>query len=360
MKKLISLLCLLMAAAMLLTAGALADEYGNLDFRYALQVENFTEDGLALFQARNGLYGFVDTDDDVVIAPQYESAGSFGSGLAPVSMGGLWGYIDTAGTLVLPYQWQAARSFSEGLAAVHDGSGWGYIDPTGALAIPCQFKSAYAFEGGIAYIGSSYIDRVGNPVDLNAMSPAAGIFTFEKDPDGYYPTYHVYCNGAFALTVSGSNKYFELDDSDIQPVQGAENLWVISEQYLYNSATNQVLMRGMSSISTVCSEGMILVRRDGDNYFVDVNGRMVIAPVNAAYDFSCGYALVELQATEYDQAGYPLNVYTYIDTAGEESYYVYDRFERAFPLVNGYAIVKDDGEWQVISEYYLRRGGAGC
>lgn len=352
-KALVLLLCTLMMVVSVLPAMADSD----LDFRYALNVRNFTEDGLALFQARNGLYGFVNTDGDVVITPQYVSAGSFGSGLAPVSMGGLCGYIDTTGALVLPYQWESAESFSEGLAAVNDGSGWGYIDPTGTLVIPCQFTSAYAFGDGIAYVGSSsYIDRTGNPVDLNAMSPAVGIFTYEMDPDRYYPTYHVYCNGAFALTVSGSNKYFELDYSDIQPVQGAENLWVISEQYLYNSATNQVLMYKMDSISTVCSEGMILVRRDGDNYFVDVNGRMVIAPVNAAYDFSCGYALVERSATEFDREGNGLDAYTYLDTDGNESNYM---FERAFPLVNGYAIVQDDGEWQVISEYYLRRGGAG-
>ena len=358
MKKLISLLCLLLTAAMLLTAGALADEYDNLDFRYALRVENFTEDGLALFQARNGLYGYVNTDGDVVIAPQYVDAGSFGSGLAPVSMGGLWGYIDTTGALVVDYQWAFAAAFSEGLARVRDGALdlLGYIDTTGTLVIPCQYYSAYDFVDGVANVSGGSIDRAGNPVE---RSSAEKPFTFEKEPEGKYPTYHVYCNGAFALTVSGANKYFELEYSSIQPVQGAENLWVISGQYLYNSATNQVLMRDMSSISTVCSEGLIHVRRDGETYFVDVNGRMVIAPVNAAYDFSCGYALVELQATEYDQAGYPLNVYTYIDTAGEESYYVYDRFERAFPLVNGYAIVKNDGEWQVISEYYLRHGGAG-
>ena len=29
-------------------------------------------------------------------------------------------------------------------------------------------------------------------------------------------------------------------------------------------------------------------------------------------------------------------------------------------LKESYAIVKDDGEWQVISEYDLRCGGAGC
>lgn len=53
-----------------------------------------------------------------VVSPQYENAGSFSEGLAPVKQNGKWGYIDTEGRVVIPFQYEMAYIFNEGLAVV--------------------------------------------------------------------------------------------------------------------------------------------------------------------------------------------------------------------------------------------------
>lgn len=52
------------------------------------------------------------------IAPQYEKAGVFSDGLAPVKQNGKWGYINTDNEVVIPFQYDAAGIFNEGYAVV--------------------------------------------------------------------------------------------------------------------------------------------------------------------------------------------------------------------------------------------------
>ena len=53
-----------------------------------------------------------------IIAPQYEAAGRFYEGLAPVMLGGKWGYIDERNNVVIDFIYDRAYPFSEGLAVV--------------------------------------------------------------------------------------------------------------------------------------------------------------------------------------------------------------------------------------------------
>ena len=53
-----------------------------------------------------------------MIAPQYQDAGAFSNGLAPVKKNGKWGYIDTDNKTVIPFRYDVAGTFSEGYAVV--------------------------------------------------------------------------------------------------------------------------------------------------------------------------------------------------------------------------------------------------
>ncbi len=54
----------------------------------------------------------------VVIQPQYEDARQFNDGLAAVKKNGKWGYIDTDNKVVIPFQYDMAWNFAEGKAIV--------------------------------------------------------------------------------------------------------------------------------------------------------------------------------------------------------------------------------------------------
>ena len=64
--------------------------------------------------------------DSFVINPQFDLAGSFSEGLAPVRIGDFWtgkhGFIDKTGSVVINPQFAFAFSFSDGLASVEDGT----------------------------------------------------------------------------------------------------------------------------------------------------------------------------------------------------------------------------------------------
>ena len=96
-------------------------------------------------------WGYVDKSGDYVIKAQFDEAGPFSDGLAPVKVrrrvtamadaerknyeryGHDWGYIDKTGQYVIEPRYKEAGPFSEGVAAVEPGTIVTYIDANGKL-----------------------------------------------------------------------------------------------------------------------------------------------------------------------------------------------------------------------------------
>jgi WG containing repeat len=175
------------AASRFLTWDAVSGTYGYADETGAIVIEpqfdfagQFVE-GLAPVQVQGGSdsagYGYIDTSGRVVIEPRFRRAFAFSEGLARVEVenNGLlqYGFIDRSGAVVVEPQYSAASDFSEGLAKVGltDGSGlfgYGFIDRAGTLIIGPQFESARDFSEGLAAIRVDgkwgYIDRTGTVI----------------------------------------------------------------------------------------------------------------------------------------------------------------------------------------------------
>lgn len=102
---------------------------------------NFRE-GLAPFQAENGLWGCLTPNGTVAIEPQFLEVQSFREGRAGVAMrdassgAKLWGYIDTRGELIIPGSYTRVSAFRNGLAAVERGRDRFYVDLTGRKVAP--------------------------------------------------------------------------------------------------------------------------------------------------------------------------------------------------------------------------------
>ena len=74
-----------------------------------------------------------------LIEPRYEDAGSYSEGLWPVKKDGLWGYVDSADRVVVDFQYFGADPFRNGMAYVKISEDvWGLIDPTGRQIIAPQ------------------------------------------------------------------------------------------------------------------------------------------------------------------------------------------------------------------------------
>jgi hypothetical protein len=124
--------------------------------------------GLAKVWIR-GKAGFINTQGNLVIRPQFLDSGRFSEGLAPVQfVNGKWGYIDKTGNLVIRPTFDWALIFREHLALVQIGQKWGFIDTAGKIVITPQFDHANSFSEGLAHVQiykgkyySGYIDRTG-------------------------------------------------------------------------------------------------------------------------------------------------------------------------------------------------------
>jgi hypothetical protein len=105
------------------------------------------------------LYGFVDRQAKIAIAPQFLPAGEFSDDPANLPLGGLghdWVYFDRTGKVVIripqgPHL-EDPDLFSDGRLRVKDGFTWGYKDASGGWAIPAKYNDAENFKEGLARV----------------------------------------------------------------------------------------------------------------------------------------------------------------------------------------------------------------
>ncbi len=115
-------------------------------FRYDTSDPRPNTEGLLAFRDREGMYGYIDYEGNVVISPQFSFAAKFSEGLAAVGMKNAgYGYINKQGTLVIKPRFLTGRSFNGGLAAVlvavsaKEGRfAVGLIDRAGDYVVPPQ------------------------------------------------------------------------------------------------------------------------------------------------------------------------------------------------------------------------------
>ena len=157
-------------------------------------------DGIALVKNYDGKWGFIDKSGHEIIACQFDNAGHFSAGIAPVKKGGKWffihkdgsiaindsfdevitlfnkgkliavkngkyGMIDTMGNVVLPFEFNYLGEFHYGLAPAQIGEHFGYINPQGKMRFKSRDKTL-PFSEGVGAINDSlctyFIDTMGN------------------------------------------------------------------------------------------------------------------------------------------------------------------------------------------------------
>jgi hypothetical protein len=130
-----------------------------------------------------GLWGFVSTDGQLTIQPQFEATLWFSDARAPVRIDGRWGYVDKAGILVIPAQYGQASIFENGRAfvalekewfAINRDSEriardpddlipdqrmgkWGFITPDGNVAVDFRYDGVQSFSEGLAAFRSETV-----------------------------------------------------------------------------------------------------------------------------------------------------------------------------------------------------------
>ncbi|MCP4442923.1 MAG: WG repeat-containing protein [Aureispira sp.] len=142
-----------------------------------IELSNVNENSMTYYDTMTQRYGIIDTDNKIIIEPQFDETHPFNDGLAAVLDGGFWGFMNKEGEVVIGPKYRQINIFSaepsrhpfnEGLANVAIDQKWSYINTSGQTVIPPSYIYAEGFKNGKARVNDGvkffYIDKTGKCV----------------------------------------------------------------------------------------------------------------------------------------------------------------------------------------------------
>jgi hypothetical protein len=275
-----------------------------------------TPDNLLPIQ-QNGKWGYINRSGEVVIKPQFDSAGEFADGLAlvrypprkkplkpgekkPELVEGM-GFIDQTGKVVIELDNPLhlnGDSFSEGLTKYwtyepDKGTVHGYIDTSGKVQIKARFNYAHSFVDGLAaacieWQKCGFIDKSGEFViepkyRVNMpFSEGLALAGFEHNLIGF-------------VNKSGE-MVIEPQFGNIGGVGFHEGLSVVSYphgKFGYINTEGAIVIPMQFEMAQPFSDGLAAVSVDSKWGYIDKTGKFVIKPqFRGAGPFSEGLAPV--------------------------------------------------------------------
>lgn len=141
-------------------------QLSNVSITYFDEVKSFSE-GLACAR-KDGCWGFVNTNYDIVIPLVFEDVFVFNNGFAPIKYNGKWGFVDKLGCIIAKPQYDSVSNFSENFAGVELGGKFGFINTKGELVVPIIYDDIWAFSKGRARVlkngAKFYINTLGEQI----------------------------------------------------------------------------------------------------------------------------------------------------------------------------------------------------
>lgn len=292
-----------------------------------------------LFNSDLSLWGFLDHNGKVIIAPRFERARGFCEKLCAVSLNGKWGFIQADGTFAIEPQYDGALDFEDGLARVRIGQKCGFVDRFGKLIIEPRFDCLFRYSEGLACAvidgRLGYIDRSGT----FAIGPR-----FDSFENGLY----------------GANDFQE----------GVARVVISGRQCLINKAGDFIFKCSEDDESIAdLGSGIARVHESGEywdhGYFIDTSGNPILSEdsddpddrftgaLDASDDFSEGLGVVAASMVPYHHGEW-LALRRYADRKGSSRLYGYvdihgqvkiePKFYSAKPFKEGLAVVDPSGE----------------
>ena len=177
------------------------DKSGRLKFSLDCKRISPFIDFIASFKANNNKYGYVNSEGQIIIKPQFDNAGYFSEGKAMVSNNKKWGYVDTKGNLIIPYIYDDTSNFynNQAVVSIHNH----------LKLINSQNDIIYEFNSNVGEIYPSYDDLW--PA-YNRREKKFGFFSISKKKWIIKPIYdYVYFFHEGLAIVEKNDKYGAID-----------------------------------------------------------------------------------------------------------------------------------------------------
>lgn len=252
-------------------------------------------------------WGFIDKEGNVIIDPILNAPSKFNAGLLPVNDNGLYGYLDTNGDWAIEPQFMYAMPFSEGVATIamldenQGGPIYSLINHTGRTITTFRDGSGrgWPFKNGAAIVGWTN--------QKYAVVNKTGDMVFETQFDLYQgdeTTYQFIFDGLIGVCTDG--KWGFIDSA---------GEWIIKAQYEgvdrfrdrlcsvkidgkwgVIDTTGKVVVEPKYDWYVRFNDGLAAVDIDGKYGYIDKEGKVVIQPkYGSAWDFVDGVAWVSTE-----------------------------------------------------------------
>ncbi|AZQ61096.1 WG repeat-containing protein [Flammeovirga pectinis] len=120
--------------------GAIKRQITDEANQYSIETIGNFYDNVAYFKSKDGFYGFIDENAEIITAPIYTLASDFNNGYAIVKKFDKFGLVYTDGTIQIPIEYDGIGYNKGGWLKIKEGEGsigkWGIIDITGKEIIP--------------------------------------------------------------------------------------------------------------------------------------------------------------------------------------------------------------------------------
>lgn len=132
------------------------DDQGGLAVEFQFEEAAAFSGGLAavLRQDEEGEagYGFISTEDEMVVPAEYDGAVSFADGFGAVLLDGKWAYVNAEGRFITRFSYDTVDGFREGTAFARSGGQLLAIDERGVTLFAINAVEGLGFDGGVAVV----------------------------------------------------------------------------------------------------------------------------------------------------------------------------------------------------------------
>ncbi len=291
--------------------------YQNEDGSKSIYVENGLlpgENGLTAVSLDGVLWGYINQNCEIEIAPQWQYASNFELGYAYVETENGYNYIDEEGNIIDVGSYTFASDFTEdGIAVVvkNEDSNWSFLNKDGSLMeLSIPVNGDYSFEwlaNGYVMLGTTVVDSEGESVFK--VEEGEYILSSEKDKI-------ITDSGKMFDTTDGTSKTLFSDNMVIEEYYTDDEMMIISnhdsENPLYGLVDfegNFILEPEYENIGRLTGGGVYraivseekeiyrVIREDG-SLICEINGSWLARPLFYPVVFTeNGY--IDLKTKEY-------------------------------------------------------------
>lgn len=241
---------------------------------------------------KDGLWGLVDFDGNVIVSPYWDYIGDYNDGLYLVKKGSIYGYIDEKGSIIIEPCFGHAVNFSEGLTSFKKDDLYGFIDKNLNIVIQPVWKEVYEFNNGIAKVVSTsgkmgYIDNKGKVV-VDAVWDNIGDFS-----EGLCP---VSKNGKMGYIDNNGNVVIDLIYKWVGGFSNGVSKAILDDKYGLIDKNNNIISKFQWDYLGEFRDDMVVASIiDNSELFgyISLDGKTIINPVwNNTVAFNEGFAPV--------------------------------------------------------------------